>query len=66
MKLTEEELNSPLWAKLKDHWSKRLLSLRAENDKNLNDIDTARLRGRIAEVRANLDLGNPKQVIEVE
>lgn len=66
MKLTESELNSPLWLKLKEHWEKRLQTLRAENDKSLNESDTTKLRGRIAEIKANIEIGNPKPIIEME
>ncbi len=66
MKLTEHELASPLWRKLKEHWEARMEQLRSENDKNLNEIETARLRGRIAEVKASLDIGTPKPVIGID
>lgn len=66
MKFTKEELDSPLWAKLKELWNERLAKLRADNDKNMNDVETYKLRGRIAEVKANLDLDKPKQEIEIE
>ncbi len=51
MKLTHEERNSPLFLKLKEHMASRLDTLRAENDKELPDDKTAKLRGRIAEIK---------------
>ncbi len=66
MKLTEAELSSPLWEKLEKHFKERLQILRAENDKSLNDTDTAKLRGRIEEVKKTIALGTPQEEIEIE
>lgn len=61
--LTESERMSALWQKLAQHYGERLSALRAKNDKPGNPDDTARLRGRIAEVKALLSLGQPKTPI---
>ena len=66
MKLTEAEINSPLWAKLDKHWEERLQSLRAENDKGLSEIETTMLLGRIAEVKMNRALGNQRPEPEID
>lgn len=56
MNLQEHEIKSPLWAKLKEHCQNELTILRERNDGPLSDIETARLRGRIAQIRAFLEL----------
>jgi hypothetical protein len=56
--LTRDERNSALWNKLIDHWESRLEVLRIQNDGDKSDIDTANLRGRIAQVKADIALGN--------
>ena len=66
MRLTEHELASPLWEKLNKHWEDRLAQLRLENEKNLSEIDTARLRGKIAEVKLAQSLGSLKPETDVE
>jgi hypothetical protein len=66
MILTESELSSPVWDKIKKHYEARIQTLRAENDKNMNDIETATLRGRIREAKLVLDLGNPKPKIDYD
>lgn len=66
MTLTEHELAHPLWLKLKEHCEKRLETLRKENERDLNEVKTAKLRGRIAEVNGFLSLENPKPEIRDE
>ncbi len=66
MTLTEAEKHSSLWQKLKADWEARLAQLRADNDKTISDAETVRLRGRIAEIKRNLDLGREKPKDEVE
>ena len=58
MILTIEERRSPLWRKLAEHYESRLESLRNQNDGDRADVDTAKLRGRIAEVKLLLSLGH--------
>lgn len=46
------DFNSPTWAFLKQHYEARLKKLREENDAlKLSEVDTAILRGRIAELK---------------
>lgn len=61
--LAEHERHSAVWMKLKAHYEKRLALLREQNDADLNDEQTAKKRGRIAEVKDFLALDkDPIQV----
>lgn len=51
----QDTLN-PLWLKLKPHLEQRLAYLRTQNDGDADATKTANLRGRIAEVKAMLQL----------
>jgi len=66
MILTEAELSSPVWDKIRKHYEARIQTLRAENDKNLSPSETDVLRGRIREAKAVLDLGTPKPKVEYD
>jgi len=54
--LTVEERRSPLFLKLLEHWTNRLEISRMQNDGDRPEIETAKLRGRIAELKACIDL----------
>jgi hypothetical protein len=54
--LTQEDRHSPLWRKLVVHMSEQVDQLRQQNDADRGEIETARLRGRIAAYKALLDL----------
>lgn len=56
LQLSEDELRSALWMKLAAHFENKLIRYRKKNDGNLGTDDTARLRGRIAEVKEILAL----------
>jgi len=62
-RLTEQEIASQLWMRLAEHYTKRLAELRARNDNDLTEADTAKLRGRIREVQILLALANPAPAI---
>lgn len=62
--LTYEQKQSPLWRLLMKHWGDRLDSLRKQNDGDKSDIETARLRGQIAAIKADLALNNDKPDLE--
>lgn len=64
MKLEIHEAQGPLWTKLKKHLQSELESLRAKNDKDLPEQKTARLRGRIEQVKDLLAMGEPGLPIE--
>lgn len=55
--LTIEEKRSAFWRKLEDYCEDRLEVLRKENDADRSEIETARLRGRIAELKSLISLG---------
>ena len=62
--LTQHEQQDPVWMKLKDHLEKKLTDLRKQNDSDMPEDKTIKLRGRIFELKKLLDLGNPKPDIE--
>ena len=49
-KLTNDERHSAVWKKIKDHISARIAENRRKNDCDLSQEDTAKVRGRIAEL----------------
>jgi hypothetical protein len=59
MTLTPQDLQSATWRKLEAHLIERLSTLRAQNDGELDPLQTARLRGRIAATKELLALGKP-------
>jgi hypothetical protein len=54
--LNHEERVSSVWKKLTSHLEQRLQSLRSQIEKDLDVVETAKARGRIAEIRAVLRL----------
>lgn len=62
--LNDQDINSATWAKIRTHYEGELASLRKKNDGNINTEETARLRGRIAEVKALLALDKPIEVLQ--
>ena len=50
--LTQSERQSSAWQKLMERFKVRLESLRAANDGPKDAVETAELRGRIAEIKA--------------
>lgn len=63
--LNERELLDPVWLKIKAKYEQRLAELRKNNDRHaLTELETATLRGRIAEVKMLLAAGEPKPEIE--
>lgn len=60
MNLTAEERQSTVWLKIKEHLQSRLGSHRILNDNvMLTEIETARLRGRVQELKDLLKIDNP-------
>lgn len=58
--LSETDKQSPVFLKLKEHYSERLAMYRRMNDEfNLDKEQTDRLRGKISECKAFLALENP-------
>jgi len=60
MKLTAGEIQSALWQKLGAYLEERLDRYRLKNDGNLDHDYTAKLRGRIAELKEMLALAEPE------
>ena len=63
---TEADLQSATWRKLKKHFEERLADYRVANDNTLSDLETVKLRGRIAELKYMLDLAKPDPEIPAE
>jgi hypothetical protein len=59
VKLTQYELQSAVWVKLREHLEQQLNDCRCRNDGDLNEIETSRLRGRISCLKAILAIGEP-------
>lgn len=62
--ITQGDKSSPTWGKLKAHLMERRDKLRAKNDNDLNEYDTAKLRGQIAEVTALINMDKDRPVID--
>lgn len=59
MNLTDQERHSALWKKLSAYIDERIQTLRLKNDGDLSELETARLRGRIAACKEFLAVGEP-------
>jgi hypothetical protein len=57
-KLEGNEKNSRLWIKINAHWSRQLEQLRLQLEGDKNEIQTAKIRGRIQEIKFNLALSD--------
>jgi hypothetical protein len=66
--LTQQDINGQVWKKIQDHLNARLLTMRAKNDGNLTADETAKVRGRIAEIKNMIELGNlaPSQPVNAD
>lgn len=60
---SQEDRYAAVWLRVKRYYESRLETLRRQNDADLDDISTARLRGRIMEIKALLDLDTPDPAI---
>ena len=60
-KPTKTERMSPLWGALVKHLETRLAHLRNQNDGDLDQVETGKQRGRIAEIKALLSLDKDEQ-----
>lgn len=58
MILTPTDKVSGLWQQLTEHWTDRIEVLRTRLEGDITEADSAKLRGRIAEIRANLAMSN--------
>lgn len=69
IKVTERDKIDPWWIELKADLESRLMILREANDHDKTDIETAKHRGRIVEIKRLIDvlgMGKPKPKIDVE
>ncbi len=57
LRLAQHERGSEVWIKLEKHLTERLNTLRLQNDTDLPADATAKLRGRIFEIKSLLNLG---------
>jgi hypothetical protein len=64
LKLTPEDRRSRVFITLMTHWEERLKMLRSQNDGDNDALATAKLRGRIAELKLNLSLD--KELPEID
>jgi hypothetical protein len=60
--LEPSELQNPLWVKLSKRFEQRLAELRLKNEADIGEVETANLRGRIAELKALLALASPRNL----
>ena len=56
MKLTEQEKHSSTWTRLEEYLRSELDILRQRNDAEIDATSTARLRGRILQIKQILSL----------
>jgi hypothetical protein len=66
-KLDRYEVDSALWKRLKAHIEEEIRIQRAKNDGDQEVVETAKIRGRIAQLKALLALGeiqSPAQVTD--
>jgi hypothetical protein len=52
------------WIRIKEHSQKRLAELRADNDGDLDEVETARIRGMILMCKEIIALDQDKPVLE--
>lgn len=64
MKLTDIERNSALWLKVSEALTERLQMLREMNDNSLTADETAKMRGKISEIKLILEWANPDPQID--
>lgn len=55
--LTKHERDSAVWKKLEAHYKAKLELRRTQNDSDKSAEETAKLRGRISEIKELLGLG---------
>lgn len=62
--LTKFDLSQPTWIKVKNYLEAELLKLRVRNDEDMNEVETALLRGEIKRIKMLLAL--EKEPVEIE
>lgn len=61
--LSEADKMNPLWLRMEPYLAKRLSKLRAQNDADLDPEETAKLRGKISELKTMLNLAKAKPIV---
>ena len=64
LEITASDKSNPLWEKLLEMFEQRIDHLRRENDKPVDAIETAKLRGGIAELKRLINMDKEKPVVE--
>jgi hypothetical protein len=64
VKLSYADKTSATWVKLEAHLTEELSNLRLRNDADTDAVATARLRGRILQIKAILSLATEEKVVE--
>lgn len=54
--LSHEEKHSALWKRLMNHWEEKLDTFHVLLEVDRSESESAKLRGRIAEIRSNIAL----------
>ena len=62
--LTEADFLSPTWLKLKEYFNNEIGTLDRRNRNNLDAVETANVRGRVAAFKQVLGLAEKKPIIE--
>lgn len=65
IRINQIEQQSSVWKKILSHLETRLQDLREQNDNDLTEIETQKVRGSIAEVKRILELREDKTVYEL-
>lgn len=66
MTLSEFERHHAVWVKINKHLLDRMEILRSKNDGDLDQFETAKLRGRIAELKGLIALGEPSPITSAD
>lgn len=62
--LTEGDLVSPTWGKIKRHLDSRLKVLREQLEQDVDERKSAKIRGQIAEVKLFIGLADDRPTID--
>jgi len=64
--LNSVDRQSAVWMKIQNYLEARLAALRVRNDKELDQVKTAALRGRISEVKQFMALDKPVPPVQAD
>ena len=65
LQINDIEKHTPLWRALMTHCARRVVTLRSQNDADLDPIKTAEKRGRIAAFKELLALDGPLSQVDL-